>query len=173
MGHRSQLAQSLSQVALFATCSKSDLKILCRHMVEAEVGAGAEIVREGEVADAFYVVIEGRATVSSRKGNRSVVTGKLGPGSSFGELAILDPAPRNATVVAETPMVLGVLGARVFRAVLRDVPSMTEKLLAAMARRLRDADRLLAGGRPPSAATSRKQGHGQRRSTRSAAARKR
>jgi hypothetical protein len=37
-------------------------------------------------------------------------------------------------------MVVGVLGARVFRAVLRDVPTMTEKLLAGMARRLRDAD---------------------------------
>ena len=39
-------------------------------------------------------------------------------------------------------MVVGVLGARVFRAVLRDVPSLTEKLLAGMARRLREADRI-------------------------------
>jgi CRP/FNR family transcriptional regulator, cyclic AMP receptor protein len=144
MGRRQQLTDHLAGVPLFAACAKGDLKILARHMVEVEVPEGATVVSEGERADAFYVVLEGEAVVSvgaARKTRRNVA--KLGVGSWFGELAVLDPAPRNATVAAATPMVLGVLGARVFRAVLRDVPSLTEKLLAGMARRLRDADRVV------------------------------
>jgi CRP-like cAMP-binding protein len=43
-------------------------------------------------------------------------------------------------VIAETPMIVGVIGARVFRAMVRDVPALTDKLLRGMARRLREAD---------------------------------
>jgi CRP/FNR family transcriptional regulator, cyclic AMP receptor protein len=153
---RQQLSDHLANVPLFAACSRSDIKILARHMVEVEVPAGATIVKEGDRGDAFYVVIEGEALVAiagSRRSSREVA--KLAPGGWFGELAVLDPAPRNATVTANTALVVGVLGARVFRAVLRDVPSLTEKLLAGMARRLRDADRVLndLGAQPRSGAS--------------------
>ncbi len=164
---RQQLSEHLANVPLFAACSRGDIKILARHMVEVEVPAGATVVKEGDRGDAFYVVIEGEARVSSggpRRASREVA--RLGPGGWFGELAVLDPAPRNATVTANTSMVVGVLGARVFRAVLRDVPSLTEKLLAGMARRLRDADRVLndLGAQPKSSASrTRAAADGQRR----------
>jgi CRP/FNR family transcriptional regulator, cyclic AMP receptor protein len=179
---RQQLSDHLAGVPLFAACSRGDIKILARHIVEVEVPEGATIVKEGERGDAFYVVIEGEARVASggsKKGSREVA--RLGPGGWFGELAVLDPAPRNATVTASTPMVLGVLGSRVFRAVLRDVPSLTEKLLAGMARRLRDADRLLndLGAQPrkgasrTGAAADERQPHRPRRTGRSAGSRAR
>lgn len=142
MARRSGIIEALAQVPLFSTCSKSDLKILARHVTEVAVADGKLIVKQGEQGDAFYVVIEGKASVlSGGKSSKSVAT--LGPGSWFGELAVLDPGPRNASVAADGDMVVGVLGARVFKAVLRDVPTMTERLLAGMARRLRDADSTL------------------------------
>ena len=55
-------------------------------------------------------------------------------------LALLDPAPRNSTVVTTSPTTLAVIDVRVFRALLRDVPAMSDKLLAGLARRLREAD---------------------------------
>jgi CRP/FNR family transcriptional regulator len=64
----------------------------------------------------------------------------LDAGSYFGELALLDPAPRNATIAADTPASLAVISSRVFRTLLREVPAMNEKLLTGMARRLRAAD---------------------------------
>ncbi|MEX0875418.1 MAG: cyclic nucleotide-binding domain-containing protein [Actinomycetota bacterium] len=140
MSRRAKLVEHLGAVPLFAACSRTDLKILARHMVEVEVPSGATIVKQGEEGDAFYVVLEGEARVSSKSRASQKTVATLGPGSWFGELAVLDPAPRNATVSASGSIVVGVLGARVFRAVLRDVPTMTEKLLAGMARRLRDAD---------------------------------
>ena len=101
-----------------------------------EVAPGTALTEEGTLGDAFFVVLEGRAAV--RRRGHAVST--LGPGTWFGELAVLDPAPRDATVVAETAMIVGVIGARVFRAMVRDVPALTEKLLRGMARRLREAD---------------------------------
>jgi CRP/FNR family transcriptional regulator, cyclic AMP receptor protein len=139
MARRRGIIETLGQVPLFGACSKSDLKILARHVVEVTVPDGKPVVKQGDQGDAFYVVIEGQATVLT--GKKAVAT--LGPGSWFGELAVLDPGPRNATVCADGDMVVGVLGARVFKAVLRDVPTMTERLLAGMARRLRDADSTL------------------------------
>ena len=98
------------------------------------------IVKEGERGDSFYVVIAGGVTVRRKAGRTNKLVAKLGPGGWFGELALLDPAPRNATVVATEPSTLGAIDVRVFRALLRDVPALSEKLLAGLARRLRDAD---------------------------------
>ena len=64
----------------------------------AGTAAGATLVEEGSSGHEFYLILEGRATV--RKGTRKIAT--LGPGQYFGELAVLDPAPRNASVVAES-----------------------------------------------------------------------
>ena len=95
------------------------------------------LMREGDHGDAFYVVLTGRATMV-RAGRR---VGRVGPGDHVGELALLDPAPRSATVTADDPMMVGVLDARTFAAIVRDVPALTGKLLSALARRLRERDR--------------------------------
>jgi CRP/FNR family transcriptional regulator, cyclic AMP receptor protein len=73
-----------------------------------------------------------------KRGKRRVAT--LGPGQYFGELALLDRRPRSATVVSETDMRLLVLAQREFSGVLEAIPSLSRKLLAAMAARLREAD---------------------------------
>jgi CRP/FNR family transcriptional regulator, cyclic AMP receptor protein len=104
------------------------------HVVE--LPAGTVLIREGETGDAFYVLLEGGATVSQDAGTIAVIEA----GDHFGELALLDPGPRDATVTAGTDVVVGVLGARAFNAIVRDVPGMNAKLLRALARRLREAD---------------------------------
>jgi CRP/FNR family cyclic AMP-dependent transcriptional regulator len=136
MTARRQLVTGLAAVPLFSLCSKRDLQIIARHTEVVEVPAGMPVIEEGEKGDAFFFIIAGEAAV--RRRGRTVA--KLAPGQFFGELALLDPAPRDATVVASSPLTVGVLGARVFRAIVRDVPAMTGKLLRGMAQRLRDAD---------------------------------
>jgi CRP/FNR family transcriptional regulator, cyclic AMP receptor protein len=127
----------MAEVPLFAACSKRDLQIIARHMQVVAIPAGTEVMREGEHGDAFFVVLDGEAAVEAA-GRR---VGTLGPGDHMGELALLDPAPRNATVTASTDMTVGVVDARTFAAIVRDVPALTGKLLAALARRLRARDR--------------------------------
>ena len=65
----------------------------------------------------------------------------MGPGECFGEMALLDPAPRSATVTAETDMGLLVLSSREFATLIDDVPSVGRKVIAAVAERVRDAER--------------------------------
>ena len=121
---------------LFAACSKRELQIIARHMQVVAVPREVELMREGEQGDAFFVVIEGTAAIV-QKGH---TTGAVGPGDHVGELALLDPAPRSATVFASTPMMVGVIDARAFAAILRDVPPLSSKLLRSLARRLRERD---------------------------------
>jgi CRP-like cAMP-binding protein len=71
--------------------------------------------------------------------------GTLGPGDAIGELSLLDHGPRTATVTADTPMTLLVLSAREFAGVLDEVPGLAQKLLAQLARRVRELDRQIYG----------------------------
>ena len=134
--HRKDVCEGLAKVPLFAACSNRDRQIIARHALMVEVPAGMDVVEQGTPGDAFFFVVEGQATV--RRNKRKVAT--LGPGSYFGELALLDPASRDATVTADTPMTLGVLGARSFRSLALELPALNEKLIRGLVRRLREAD---------------------------------
>jgi CRP-like cAMP-binding protein len=133
---RDAFIDHLQNIAMFSACSKRDLQLVARRAEDVHVAAGKVLVNEGETGHEFFVIIEGSARVT-RHGKR-VAT--LGPGTAFGELALLDKAPRNATVIAETPMELVVLGQREFAGIIDEVPGFARKLLAGMANRLRDAD---------------------------------
>jgi CRP-like cAMP-binding protein len=94
------------------------------------------LVEEGRIGMEFFLIVTGTASVT-REGTK-VAT--LGPGSHFGELALLDRRPRSASVVSETEMDLLVLSQRQFNSLLESVPTISRKMLAAMANRLREAD---------------------------------
>jgi CRP-like cAMP-binding protein len=133
---KGDLGAQLAEIPLFASCSKRDLKIVSRHAESVTVGAGTPLVEQGADGDALFMILDGKATVE--KDGRAIAT--VGPGDHFGELALLDPAPRNATVRAETDVTVAVIGKRVLSALLRDVPEMNLKLLGALARIVRESD---------------------------------
>jgi CRP/FNR family cyclic AMP-dependent transcriptional regulator len=133
---RDAFIEHLASVPLFSACSRKDLQLVAKRAEDVKVDAGKELVSEGDTGTEFFVIIDGNATVSHR--GRKVA--ELGPGKFFGELALLERAPRNATVTADTPMELVVLGQREFAGLIDDVPEFAHKLLAGLARRLRDAD---------------------------------
>lgn len=126
----------LRAVPLFGALSGKDLRLVARRAEDIQVAAGKQLVSEGETGHEFFVILEGTAKVTRH--GRKVTT--IGPGAAFGELALLDRAPRNASVIAETDMELAVLGQREFAALIDEVPGFAHKLLAAMAKRLRESD---------------------------------
>jgi CRP-like cAMP-binding protein len=65
---------------------------------------------------------------------------QLGPGDCVGELSLLDHGPRTASVTAATPLTVLVLGPREFSGLLDEVPTLTHKVLAALAARVRELD---------------------------------
>jgi CRP/FNR family cyclic AMP-dependent transcriptional regulator len=136
MARHDPFVDHLQQVTLFAACSRKDLQKLAHLSEDRRVAAGTTIVIEGESGNDFFVNLDGTARVS-RQG-RKIAT--LGPGSGFGELALLEDAPRNATVVADTDMELVVIGQREFAGLLDEVRGFARKMLAGTAHRLREAD---------------------------------
>ena len=136
MARRDQFIEHLAQVPLFSALSRKELALVARRAEDVVVPAGKVLVSEGETGQQFFVIMSGTASLT-RRGNKIAT---LGPGDSFGELALLDKHPRTATAVADTPMELVVLGQREFAGLIDEAPGFARKLLAAMAGRLRAAD---------------------------------
>jgi CRP/FNR family cyclic AMP-dependent transcriptional regulator len=136
MAKRDDFVDHLAQVPLFSACSKKDLQQVAKRAEDVRVEAGKVLVSEGAAGAEFFVILEGEATVT-RHGQE---VARLGAGQFFGDLALLDRAPRNATITAATPMELVVLGQREFSALIDEVPGFAHKLLAGLARRLREYD---------------------------------
>lgn len=135
MATKKEIVERLGAVGLFRRCTKSDLKIIARHVETISLGEGRTIVRAGDDGDALFVILTGSAEVE-RDGQ---IVATLADGDYFGELALLDPAPRAATVIATSDTELAALGVRMFRVLLREVPGIGAKLLADLAARVRDA----------------------------------
>jgi len=135
MATNKEIMHRLEGISLFNRCTASDLKIVARHAETIHAESGRTIVREGDEGDALFVVLTGTAEIV--RGGTKV--GSLGPGDYFGELALLDPAPRAATVIATSDTELAVLGLRMFRVLLRELPPLGAKLLGDLAARVRAA----------------------------------
>jgi CRP/FNR family cyclic AMP-dependent transcriptional regulator len=125
----------LGQVALFSACTDKELDRLARHAEIVDFAAGDVLMKEGETGHEFYTIIDGEVGVTS--GDKTLA--KLGPGAYVGEQALLDPGPRTATVTALRDTQAVLLSSREFYAAIDDVPSLSRKLLAGLARRLREA----------------------------------
>jgi CRP-like cAMP-binding protein len=131
----------LRGLPLFELCSKRDLRRIAAIAVERELEAGAELIREGEPAGEFYVVVEGEVDVR-RRGRR---VAHLGAGSFVGEIALLSRSPRTATVVATTPLRVLAISGRDFVALLDTLPELWLKVARTLADRV-DADEASDGG---------------------------
>ena len=125
----------LANVALFSACTDKELDRLARHAEIVDFRAGDILMKEGEPGHEFYAIIDGEVGVTS--GGETLA--KLGPGAYVGEQALLDPGPRTATVTALRDTQTVLLSSREFYAAIDDVPGLSRKLLAGMARRLREA----------------------------------
>jgi CRP-like cAMP-binding protein len=129
----------LTSVPLFAQCTKAELKSLARHTSDITAEPEQVLIKEGQGAYDFFVIVSGEAEVS-REGR---VVAHLRKGDYFGELGLLAPALRDATVTACSPMELIVLAQWDFEQALADAPGMTRRLLTGMAHRLRQLDQHL------------------------------
>jgi CRP/FNR family cyclic AMP-dependent transcriptional regulator len=136
MARKEDYLGHLAKVPLFSLCGKEELRQVARRSTKLNLEEGRAFVQEGSVGHEFFVILDGRAEVT-REGKP---VAELGAGDFVGELSLLDPGPRDATVIAVTPMTVMVLTPAEFETVLTEAPGMTRKLLAAMAYRLRDLD---------------------------------
>jgi CRP-like cAMP-binding protein len=131
----------LRRVPLFESLSEADLQSFAELVRERSYPRGSVIVFEEDPGDALYVVAEGQVkVVLVAEDGREVILSVLGPGSFFGEMAILDEGPRSAHVIAMEESNLLILRRDDFHARLRAMPEVAISLLKEISRRLRRAD---------------------------------
>jgi CRP-like cAMP-binding protein len=115
----------LAAFPLFAELPAAELDEAAAAMREVEVDAGSRVTSLDDYGAAIYFVEEGEADVLSDGGE---ATQALGPGDTFGEIAVLLTGERTATVVARTPMRLLSLSDQDFQQIRARVPELERSL---------------------------------------------
>ena len=126
--------KTLSKMTLFSECTKRELQTIATNTDEVEVDAGYVLMKEGAIGQEAFIILSGTASVM--RNGRKVAS--LGRGAIFGELSLLDPGKRTATVVADTDMDLLVVTGRGLQTTIKAAPAIAIKLLRNLAGRLRE-----------------------------------
>jgi CRP-like cAMP-binding protein len=131
-----KLRARLAEVPLFAGCHPPDVAIIAQRAEMRDVPRGTALITAGDVGDEFFVLLSGTASVA----RNGTVVGELAPGAHFGELALLDPAPRSADIVMTSDGTISVFSRATLLLALSAIPELAPALLMFVARRLREAD---------------------------------
>ncbi len=136
-------ARLLLTPSALQTLSLDDAIKIVAYMEPRVIEAGCEFVREGEAVDNDHMllVLSGDLSVqnhSLQDDDDHMVVRVMGPGSLIGELGLLDGAPRSASCIANTEMLVGVLSRRDFLQLLEDDPVVGSRFLLAITKRMAD-----------------------------------
>lgn len=127
----------LKSIDLFSQIPGEDLAQVALISTEESREHGEEIFAEGEAGDALYLVLDGKVRVH----RQDRVIAELGERECFGEMAILDAAPRSATVTAVTDTNLLKLTREDFQEIMSEKAEIAMGIIKVLTRRLRDAIR--------------------------------
>ncbi len=145
---REATVDCLKLVDHFRDCTQAQLEEVARLSERVQVGGGEVLAREGRIGREFFLILSGSVAVTQQ--GRRVNT--LGPGDFFGELAAINPGPRNATVTALCDLDVLIIGPREFNA-MAEIPGFRGRVVeehgAATAYRRRPARRRARRQRAP------------------------
>jgi CRP/FNR family transcriptional regulator, cyclic AMP receptor protein len=126
----------LKSVDLFSQIPGEDLAQIALITTEEGREPGEDVVVEGEVGDALYIVLEGRVRVHRKDKDKDIA--QLGARECFGEMALLDAAPRSATVTAEDNVTLLKISREDFQDIMSEKHAISQGIIKALTRRLRE-----------------------------------
>ncbi len=103
--------------------------------------AGAVVFEEGDPGSRMYVITSGAVRIEKRVGSRKLTLAVLGPGEAFGEMALLEDAPRSASAVVEQPSRILEIDEGAFEDLVRNNGEVALRLLRRLSARLRESNR--------------------------------
>jgi len=127
----------LQSVPLFSGLPPGQLVDVAEQLRKETHAADACIIRQGEAGDKFYLIKEGTVEVRVAEGSTGMQVATLGPGQFFGEMALLENQPRNATVTARNHLECYTLSKQAFLNARAAFAPMRDELLKVYAQRYR------------------------------------
>jgi CRP-like cAMP-binding protein len=133
------MATPLDGLALFQNLTSAERRMLAEIGERLQVPAGTVLFQEGAPGDALYVILSGEVRVIRVvPGTGEEVLAVLSPGSTCGEMALIDDFPRSATAVTDGDATLLVISKAAFGTLLHERPELAAKILRALCRSLSD-----------------------------------
>jgi signal transduction histidine kinase len=133
----------LRRVPLFAELADDDLDWIAAASAVDDVAPGAMLAEEGAEGDALFVIAAGELEVVKRSRSADVPIARLGPGEIVGEMAVLEGAPRSATIRAVQPSRIIRIGRAVVLELVGSRPSAALSIIRTVTGRLRSTEALL------------------------------
>lgn len=132
----------LRRVPLFSSLADLQLDTLSSGSTRRSFPRNRTIVSEGEPSQSLYLMLAGRAKVQrSDAEGKEVILAMIGPGEFFGEMSLIDDAPRSASVITIEPCDFIAIQKDSFKGMLAQSPDMAMQIMRGLVRRLREADK--------------------------------
>jgi CRP-like cAMP-binding protein len=133
--NKTALVFALEQIPFFDDLSEDELTTLMNYMSLYELDAGEILFKEGEIGQYVGFVVEGKMDVLKKSITGSEISiATISHGYAIGEMALIDQAPRSATIRAKTKATLAVLPQSAFKIILKNQQDIGIKILTGFAR---------------------------------------
>lgn len=136
----------LREIPIFSGLAPEDLEKIADIAHEDLYSAGGIICREGDSGDALFVIVSGDVQVVRSAGKQESVLATRGMGEFVGEMAILDSAPRSATLRAVNDVRVLTIDGEAFKSILLDRPEVAVSVLRNMSSRIRALNAMVGAG---------------------------
>lgn len=127
---------ALRRVKILADMKDAQLERFAQFMEVLPVRQWTEVVKQGEIGDAMYLVLEGEVRVRLLIGGKETILAQLGAGEFFGEMALFDHGPRSADVVTNKDSVLLKISASAFKKLFELAPELAAPFLLSISKTL-------------------------------------
>jgi len=138
----------LQQIDLFHKLVRASLEKIAEVMVLKSYNTGERIIKQGDAGDAFYMILSGRVVVTQTTtfgSSAGTELARLGPGKSFGDLALIEDAPRKATVTASSACKCWTLDRHSFKSLFGSMDeALNESIGVSMLQKVRILEALTA-----------------------------
>jgi len=133
-------SQLLREVELFRDIDASELQLISQQMNEESYADGESVFHEGDPGDRLFILLEGTMHVYVNRENQVITYNRLQAGECFGEMALIENAPRSANVQAESPSKCLTLSRQGFLDLLNTHPLVVLRLMQVLVPRLRSTN---------------------------------
>jgi len=128
----------LREIPIFADLSPEDLKLVAEIAREEWYPQNTDIFHQGDEGSMMFVIVDGRLQVVRKADGTDQVLAERGPGDFVGEMAIIESAPRSATLHTQSEVRVLAIDDETFKGILRERPSVSFAVLRSLSRRLRE-----------------------------------